>query len=61
PIPKGEVIPASEHSLHFGKAQTETDIQLPPGKHTLTLQFGDGMHRSYGPAMSQTITVNVDH
>ncbi|PAJ83177.1 DUF4399 domain-containing protein [Burkholderia ubonensis] len=59
PIPKGEVIPAGERSLHFGKAQTETDIKLPPGQHTLTLQFGDGAHRSYGPELSQTITVNV--
>ncbi|MGU7771175.1 DUF4399 domain-containing protein [Burkholderia sp. MR1-5-21] len=59
PIPKGEVIPASERSLHFGKAQTETDIKLPPGQHTLTLQFGDGAHRSYGPELSRTITVNV--
>ncbi|WP_323121710.1 DUF4399 domain-containing protein [Burkholderia alba] len=59
PVPKGDVIPASERSLHFGKGQTETDVKLPPGQHTLTLQFGDGMHRSYGPEMSQTITVNV--
>lgn len=59
PVPKGDVIPASERSLHFGKGQTETDVNLPPGQHTLTLQFGDGIHRSYGPEMSQTITVNV--
>ncbi len=59
PIPKGEVIPAGEHSLHFGKAQTETEIKLPPGRHTLTLQFGDGAHRSYGPEVSQTIIVNA--
>ncbi|MCA3776739.1 MAG: DUF4399 domain-containing protein [Burkholderia sp.] len=59
PIPKGDVIPASERSLHFGKAQTETMIKLPPGRHTLTLQFGDGAHRSYGPEMSSTIIVNV--
>ncbi|MFM0739484.1 DUF4399 domain-containing protein [Paraburkholderia xenovorans] len=59
PLPKGEVIPATETSLHFGKGQTETDLTLPPGDHTLTLQFGDGMHRSYGPEMSKTITVHV--
>ena len=59
PIPKGDVIPASERSLHFGKAQTETDINLPPGQHTLTLQLGDGIHRSYGPELSSTITINV--
>jgi hypothetical protein len=53
PLPKGEVIPATDKSLHFGKAQTETDLTLPPGDHTLTLQFGDG------PEMSKTITVHV--
>jgi hypothetical protein len=59
PLPKGEVIPANDRSLHFGKGQTETDLTLPPGDHTLTLQFGDGAHRSYGPEMSKTITVHV--
>src|ERR1700733_1168706 len=39
PTPKGEVIPLSDKSLHFGKAQTETELTLPPGKHTLTMQF----------------------
>ena len=38
PLPKGEVIPATDKSLHFGKGQTETDLTLPPGDHTLTLQ-----------------------
>lgn len=59
PLPKDQVIPATATSLHFGKGQTETDITLPPGDHTLTLQFGDGAHRSYGPEWSQTITVHV--
>ena len=59
PLPKGEVIPANDKSLHFGKGQTETDLTLPPGDHTLTLQFGDGGHRSYGPDLSKTITVHV--
>ncbi|ABC37017.1 DUF4399 domain-containing protein [Burkholderia thailandensis] len=59
PIPKGDVIPAGERSLHFGKAQTEAEVKLPPGRHTLTLQLGDGAHRSYGPELSQTIIVNV--
>ncbi len=59
PVPKDQVIPATERSLHFGKGQTETDLKLPPGPHTLTLQFGDGAHRSYGPDMSQTIHIDV--
>src|SRR5271166_2517758 len=59
PVPKGEVIGSSETSRHFGKAQTETQLTLPPGKHKLTLQFGDGGHVSYGPDLSSTITVDV--
>ena len=38
------MIEKSETSLHFGKAQTETQLTLAAGKHTLTLQFGDGGH-----------------
>jgi hypothetical protein len=59
-IPKGEVIPMDATHLHFGKGQTETTIELPPGKHTITLQFADGAHLSYGPDLSATITVNVE-
>jgi len=59
PVPKGELIPANDKSFHFGKGQTEAALTLSPGDHTLTLQFGDGAHRSYGPEMSKTITVHV--
>ena len=56
---KDEVVGMDATHLHFGKGQTETKLKLAPGKHTLTLQFADGAHRSYGEAMSATITVNV--
>jgi hypothetical protein len=59
PMQKGLVIPANEKSLHYGKGQTEADITLPPGDHTLTMQFGNGAHQSYGPEMSQTIKIHV--
>jgi hypothetical protein len=39
--------------------QTETDVTLTPGKHTLTLQFADFAHKSYGEKWSQTIEVEV--
>jgi hypothetical protein len=57
--PAGAVVAKDAAHMHFGDGQTETEITLPPGKHTLTLQFADGAHMSYGPALSQTITVNV--
>nr|WP_317204315.1 DUF4399 domain-containing protein [Janthinobacterium sp.] len=58
-IKSGDTVPADEKHLHFGKGQTETEVNLPPGKYTLTLQFGNGAHQSYGADMSKTITVTV--
>lgn len=59
PVPSGDVVPADETHIHFGGGQTETELELAPGSHTLTLQFADGLHRSYGEAMSATIKVEV--
>ena len=59
PIPKGQVVPKDETHLHFGQGQTETEVKLTPGSHTLTLQFADGSHISYGPGLSQTIHILV--
>ncbi len=58
-IPKGQVVPMDEKHLHFGKGQTETVLKLKPGKHTLTLQFADGAHMSYGSELSSTVHVTV--
>ncbi|SUA89248.1 DUF4399 domain-containing protein [Pandoraea pulmonicola] len=59
PISAGQVVPTDDTHLHFGKGQTETSVNLTPGDHTLTMQFANGAHQSYGPAMSQTIKVHV--
>ena len=58
-VPAGQSVPFTERSLHFGKGQTETEIKLPPGSYTLTAQFANGAHQSYGKPMSQTISVTV--
>jgi hypothetical protein len=58
-IKAGDVVPVDDKHIHYGKGQTETEITLTPGKHTLTLQFADGLHRSYGPEYSDTIEVTV--
>jgi len=58
-VPSGEIVPSSETSIHYGGGQTESTITLTPGSHTLTLQYADGVHASYGESMSSTITVNV--
>lgn len=58
-VAENEVVPADDQHIHFGKGQTETTIKLKPGKHTLTLQFADGHHQSYGKVMSRTIHITV--
>ncbi|MCC2678263.1 MAG: hypothetical protein K0R29_839 [Pseudobdellovibrio sp.] len=58
-IASGMPIPQDEQHLHYGKMQEEAEIKLPPGKHTLTLQFADYAHLSYGENLSATITVEV--
>ena len=59
-IERGTVVPTNETHIHFGKGQTSTTLELSPGEHTLTLQFADGLHQSYGEQMSKTITVMVE-
>ncbi|MBM4291927.1 MAG: DUF4399 domain-containing protein, partial [Deltaproteobacteria bacterium] len=44
---------------HFGKGQTETEVTLEPGEHTLTMQLADGAHISYGESLSATLKVVV--
>ena len=53
-------IPADSHHLHFGKGQSETTLDLPPGKHSLQLLLGDYLHRPHDkPVMSKKITITV--
>ena len=58
-IPSGTVVKKDSTHLHFGKAQTETQLTLAPGKHKLTLQYADGIHRSYGGQLAKSINVTV--
>ncbi len=53
-------IPASDTVIHYGKAQTETQLTLTPGKHTLQLVAGDKGHMQFDPTVaSKVITINV--
>lgn len=60
-VEKGAVVPADSMNIHYGKGQTETEVTLSPGKHTLTMQFADGFHQSYGEVWSKTIELNVEN
>jgi len=53
-------LPATEHIRHFGKGQTETELELPEGKHTLQLLLADYAHIPHSPpVMSEKITITV--
>ncbi len=58
-VETGTIIPMDSAHIHFGRGQTETELKLAPGKHRLTLQFADGLHRSYGSRMATSVTVEV--
>lgn len=45
---------------HFGGGQSETQLTLEPGKHTLQLIMGDHLHRPHDPpVISEKITIRV--
>jgi hypothetical protein len=52
-------IPFDEEHRHFGGGDTVTVLDLPPGEHTLTLQFATGDHVPYDPQIAQTIRIRV--
>jgi hypothetical protein len=53
-------VPTDAQHLHFGKGQTETTVELKPGKHTLQLLLGDHLHTAHEPAVaSKKITITV--
>jgi hypothetical protein len=60
PADLSQPLPTSEHVIHFGKGQTETELKLAPGKHTLQLVLGDQLHVPHNPpVMSKKITIEV--
>ncbi len=47
--------------MHFGLGQTEANVTLEPGIHTLQLVLGDHMHVPHNPpVMSEKITITVE-
>jgi hypothetical protein len=53
-------IPTDANHVHFGKAQTEGQLELAPGPHTLQLLLGDGNHVPHDPpVVSEPITITV--
>lgn len=58
--PMDQEIPSDRNHLHYGAGETETLIELPPGKHTLQLLMGDNKHIPHNPPVySRKITIYV--
>jgi hypothetical protein len=58
--PLNRPIPNDPHHLHFGAGQTEADVTLSPGPHTLQLLFADKDHIPHTPPlMSARIQVQA--
>ena len=56
----GMPIPADDNHRHFGGGQTEVEVELSPGDHTLQLVLGDYRHIPHAPpVVSKKITVTV--
>ncbi len=54
-------VPKDEKHLHFGGGQTQVEVSLPPGQHTLQLLLGDHNHIPHDPpVMSEQITITVE-
>jgi hypothetical protein len=46
--------------LHFDRGETETTLNLPPGRHSLQLLLGDEDHEPHDPPLiSKKITITV--
>lgn len=54
-------LPADDAHRHFGGGQTETALDLPPGRHTLQLVLGDAFHVPHDPPIvSEVIEIVVE-
>lgn len=53
-------LPATDQIRHFGGGQTETELTLTPGEHTLQILLGNYAHIPHDkPVMSKKITIIV--
>jgi uncharacterized protein DUF4399 len=58
--PLDQPIPNDPNHLHFGAGQTQAEVTLPLGTHTLQLLLGDNNHVPHDPPlMSRPIKVTV--
>lgn len=68
PVKANTMVPMGKEDMgyyHFGKGQISDTLSLSKypmltkGTHKLRLQFANGLHMSYGPAMSAEVTIQI--
>ena len=61
PLPALDLpLPKDDKHIHFGGGQTETQVTLAPGQHTLQLVLGDKDHVPHQPPLvSEPVTITV--
>jgi Domain of unknown function (DUF4399) len=53
-------LPNDEQHRHFGGGQTEVELTLAPGRHTLQMVLGDHLHIPHDPPIaSSVVTIEV--
>ena len=61
PNPNKAIPSKSENHIHFSGGQTESEVDLPSGQHTLQLVLGDYSHIPHDPPIiSEIITITVE-
>jgi hypothetical protein len=59
--PFDQPIPSDFNHLHFGRGQSEAELTLSPGVHTLQLLLGDHRHLAHDPPVfSDVVHVHVE-
>ena len=60
PADLGVPIANDEQHRHFGGGQTEVELTLAPGRHTLQMLLGDHLHIPHDPPIaSSVVTIEV--
>jgi hypothetical protein len=62
PLPSNLGLPIAndEQHRHFGGGQTEVELTLAPGRHTLQMLLGDHLHIPHDPPIaSSVVTIEV--
>jgi hypothetical protein len=60
PTELGLPIANDEQHRHFGGGQTEVELTLSPGRHTLQMLLGDHLHIPHEPPIaSSVVTIEV--